>query len=273
MWSYQWRRARRALEREPQRCEVDPPQAQQVRQEQQQRDGQCQPGAGASPDAAQARMQNREQQQGQQEQGRGVFAQQTERGQHAEPRPSAARRARAAGLEAGAIAGQAKRRPQRQQHDVVVELRREDREVDHALLRQHGQQRALLPQHRAAEPPHRDQRQCRGQRPHQVQRGRPAAGDGSDGFHDPRRQRRMLEIDDLPLAAPGELLDHVERQVVLKQRRQQPPDQDVGRQKRPEDARRRPALRQGGEALRRVRSLSTWLKTPCDQTRHAEIVS
>ena len=60
----------------------------------------------------------------------------------------------------------------------------------------------------------------------------------------------MLEIDDLPLAAPGELLDHVEGQVVLKQRRQQPPDQDVGREERPEDARRRPALRQSGEALR-----------------------
>ena len=32
----------------------------------------------------------------------------------------------------------------------------------------------------------------------------------------------MLEVDDLPLAAPGELLDHVERQVVLQQCRQQP---------------------------------------------------
>ena len=165
-----------------------------------------------------------------------------ERGQHAEPRPSAAHRAPAAGLEAGAIAGQSKRRPQRQQHHVVVELRREDREVDHALLRQHGQQRALLPQHRAAEPPHREQRQCRGQRPHQVQRGRPAAGDGGDGFHDPRRQRRMLEIDDLPLAAPGELLDHVERQVVLQQRRQQPPDQDVEGRK-PSDRLRAGAMR------------------------------
>ena len=250
MWSYQWigpgarwngnHSGVKSIRHKPK----------QVRQEQQQRDGQCQPGTGAGPDAAHARMQNREQQQGQQEQGRGVFAQQTERGQHAEPRPSAALRAPAAGLEAGAISGQSKPRPQRQQHDVVVELRREDREVDHAFLRQHGQQRALLPQHRAAETPHRDQRQCRGQRPHQVLRGRPAAGDGSDGFHDPRRQWRMLEIDDLPLAAPGELLDHVEGQVVLKQRRQQPPDQDVGREERPEDVRRRPALRQSGEALR-----------------------
>ena len=210
-------------------------------------------------------MQNRDQQQGQQEQGRGVFAQQTQRGQHAEPRPSDAYRAWAAGLEAGAIAGQAQRRPQRQQHHVVVELRREDREVDHSLLRQHGQQRALLPQHCAAEPPHRDQRQCRGQRPHQVQRGRPAAGDGSDGFHDPRRQRRMLEIGHLPLVAPGELLDHVEWQVVLKQRRQQPPDQHVDREERPEDARRRPSRRQ-----RATRAPRRRLPPPIMATRDLE---
>ena len=155
-------------------------------------------------------------------------------------RPAGGRRA-AARLEEGAISGQTERRPQRQQHDVVVELRREEREVDHAFLRQHRQQRAPRPKHRAG--PAAISRTATAPRPAgpQVERGRPAAEDDGNGFDDPRRQRRVLEIDNLPLAAPGELFDHVERQVVLQQRRQRPPDHDVEGKEPADDPRGRAA--------------------------------
>ncbi len=112
----------------------------------------------------------------------------------------------------------------------MVELGRKDCEVKHTLLRQHGEQRTPLAQQIAAQPPDRQQRQRGCERAGQIHRRRPASGHHGDGLQNPCRKRRVLEIDDLPLASPGELLDHVQWQIVLQQRRQQPPDQHVQQQ-------------------------------------------
>ncbi len=127
------------------------------------------------------------------------------------------------------VEGVAGDRPERQLDHVVIELGRGEMEVVQAVQKEDGDEGADGADQRTRGRPdrregrdHRDLRQrvIGGIHPHQP----------VDDLDQPPGQRRQLVVAELPFAPIGQGLDEIERQVGIKQRRQDGPDEKMQRE-------------------------------------------
>ncbi len=159
--------------------------------------------------------------------------------------------AEASALERG-MKGVARQRPKRQLGDVVIELHRRVLKVVHAVDDEDGNERTGGADERAC----RGEDQGKGDHHAGLRQrviGNIRAEQPVRDLDKPPRQRRQLVVAELPLAAIGQGLDEVERQIGVKERRKRGPDREMQRQEAAERG-LRPALDQAQETRKGRRS-------------------